>query len=1183
MSVKWTSEQQEAIDVREKNVLVSAAAGSGKTAVLVERVIQMITDEKNPVSIDELVIVTFTDAAAKEMKERILLAIEEKLSKEPENMHLKEQSVLIHNARISTIHTFCLSVIRDNFHAIGIDPSFRTAEESELILLQNEIISEMFEEYYEEATLEFMEFIDAFGNKRNDDTAKKIILKLYKDAQAYPDFTGYLNKCINAYSPDSIEEFEQSELVEMILKDIKNKVGAQIHNAKTALDISRDYGGPTPYEPIVIELKKGLEAVYNKKTYAEVFETISLIKIGRLPNVKIGENSDYDEGLKKIGGNIIKTIKAEVENIIKIYFFQSTEQMLADIKVSRNHVEMIVKLTEDFKVRFRAKKQSNNIIDYNDMEHYALDILTIQDERGFTPSEIAREYAGQFKEIIIDEYQDSNFLQEVIFKSVSGESFDRYNRFMVGDIKQSIYRFRQARPELFIEKYNAYNKSDGDKNVRIDLHKNFRSREEVLDGVNFMFSHLMIKEVGGVIYDKDAYLNLGADYPKDKDSEVEFSVIEEDDQNSNVEMEAKYIALRIKELIKSGRKYGDIVILMRNIKGIGDQFGRILDEEGIPAEVTSRVGYFTRREVNILLDFLSVIDNGKQDITLAAILKSYFGKMTDEELATIKTKYENIRFCDAFFLYADGDIEEGSDDQLHKKAKHISDIIRYYRAQARIMPIHELLYNIIHETGYLRYVSSLLNGEQKCANIEMLIEKAKSFDATSYKGVFHFIQYIEQLKKYEVDEGEAGLNREDVNSVRIMTIHKSKGLEFPIVFLAQTDKSLKHSGGSVPISLNARLGMGIDYIDTKNQVKGKGLVRNTIENDEQREQIGEELRILYVAMTRAKEKLIMTGMMKNTEVTLESYEHYSVPYHLFSGVKNYQEILLPVMMTNRMNNTIKLNIVDQNEIYIEETLDDLSNTITKDQITNFDEHRIYHKEMTEAIKMQFAENSALSENDNIKMKISVSELKKLAYEEEEESEKAKVVNMYESEAESIVPKFIKGEEKLAGAKRGTAYHRVMELLDFRKTYNSPEEIEESLKQFVKNETITEDILEAVNEEDLYVFFSGISGKEMSNAAKDGKLFKEQPFVLGVPACEIYKNTDSKELILIQGIIDAYYEKDNKLVVLDYKTDKVKSTHELTDKYFAQLEYYKKALEQITGKEVERKVIYSFTLGEEIEI
>lgn len=1202
MGVTWTKEQQKVIDLRDRNILVSAAAGSGKTAVLVERIITMLTADKNPVDVDQLLIVTFTEAAAAEMKERIRAAIDKKLNEDPENEHLKQQETLVHNAQITTIHSFCLSVIRDHFHAIDIDPGFRIGEEGELKLLRHDVLEEVLEERYARASQRFLDFSSAYGGGRSDKKLEELILKIYEFSRSYPDADKWLKDCVEAYRVTNEEELEDSIYVRCILENVTRYLADVKELLKQGLTICREADGPAAYESTLLLDQQMVERICEADTFAKLVDVMQKVSWSRL-----SANRDKSVSEEKVAR--VKAIREEVKGLVgdvaSQYFYQDMEGILEDMARCLPAMEELAELVQAFADKFEEKKRNQNVIDFSDMEQYALRILTKKTEDGFAPSDVAREYRQQFREIMIDEYQDSNLIQETILTSISTVSEGRYNIFMVGDVKQSIYRFRLSRPELFMEKFDAYDTEDGERQ-RIDLHKNFRSRREVLDSCNYIFRQIMTRELGGITYDDKSALYVGADYKEGKDLETEVIVIDSGEEGyealtdgeavSERELEARAIAGKIRMLLekqqvidkKSGQfrpvRYSDIVILTRSVKGFADIFTEVLNREGIPTYAGTREGYFAAQEIGVLLDYLRVLDNRQQDIPLAAVLLSQFAGLTKEEIAVIRSEFREVPFYQAVAAYQ----EEGDEIRIRSKLEKCLGLMDEFREIVPYTPMHELLLRILSDTGYGDFVAAMPGGAQRSANIEMLVSKARAFEAASYKGLFHFIRYIEQLKKYDVDYGEASIEDEQSDTVRVMTIHKSKGLEFPIVFVAGMGKRFNMQDARSSVVLHARLGVGLDAVNLKDRTKSPSMIKKVIQREEALDSLGEELRVLYVALTRAKEKLIITGTCSNLDKRLPYYdmvraqEREALTFGRLSKASTYWDWILPALMRLTPEIPIRLERLTVEDIVGEEVAQEVAGRLARTVLEQWDTEKTYNIEVKEAIEEQFGYHYPYSSGRTQKLKFTVSELKKRAYllENSDESEGLGEVLYEEPEVVPLIPDFLKEEEELTGALRGTAYHRLMELLDFSGDYDE-KKLTEAMVRYQKEGKLTREMADCIRPGDILRFLESSAGKRMTACAKAGNLMKEQPFVLGVDAREIYPDEQEGELILVQGIIDVYFEEPDGLVVLDYKTDKIYCAEELVEKYHAQLDYYAKALEQMTQKKVKEKILYSFTLGEEI--
>lgn len=1200
MGTAWTKEQEQVIRIRDKNILVSAAAGSGKTAVLVERIIGRLTRENPPVDVDKLLVVTYTEAAAAEMKERIGAAIEKALNEQPDNAHLKKQSVLIHTARITTIHSFCLSVIKEYFHTIDLDPGFRIAEEGELKLLKQDVLRELLEDRYEESDRQYLQFVETFATGREDAKLEEIILSLYEFAGSYPEPEEWLDSCAAAYDTELSAD---TPLMKRTLAYIRTCMEDVLEDMKRAKELCRKGDGPYMYEAAVEADEELVRRVLEASGYEEMYQAFGgseKLKFARLASnrdktidgEKTAAVKDLREQWKKVIGDIKDT-----------YFFQEPEEMRKDMQMCRPVAGMLVELVKEFQHAFAEEKAAKNLIDFRDMEQFALKILTREEEGVRVPSETAREYEELFTEVMIDEYQDSNLIQEAILTSVSRISRGENNLFMVGDVKQSIYRFRLSRPELFMEKYHTYSTAEEGECLRIDLHKNFRSRREVLDSANAIFRQIMTEGFGGIAYDDNAALYVGADYEEQPGNETEVLVIETDsgelDGKKSTEelreLEARAAAARIHLLMESQQvwdkeagvfrplRYSDIVILTRSLKGWTDVFARVLGEEGIPAFAGSKEGYFETLEIGWILDYLRVLDNFRQDIPLTAVLKSPFGGCTNEELAEVRNAWPQ----EPFYLAVQKAAElERVDDGLQKKLSEILAQMNGFRERVPYTAIHELLRQIITETGYRNFVAAMPGGEQRLANLEMLLNKAKAFESTSYKGLFHFVRYIGQLQKYDVDYGEAGIYDEKTNAVRLMSIHKSKGLEFPVVIAAGMGKQFNTQDIRASVVIHPELGIGIDAVDIERRTKCPSLLKKVIQTETGLENLAEELRVLYVALTRAKEKLIMLGTSSKLEKSLSEYgkgEDVPLPFTRLTGAHTYYDWVLPAVSGLKESVPLVMKVISLAELLESEIAREEAEIVDKDiylRAIEDSESPLAEKEegFAKRLEQQFAYRYPYEGEEQLKLKFTVSELKKRAA--NQELEEAGEFLVEEADVIPLIPKFLQEEEELKGATRGSAYHRLLELIDFAQDYEE-ESLSKAVQEFCREGKLSDEAAACIRLDDILHFLSCDSGRRMQRAARDGKLYKEQPFVFGVDACELYPETEAEELVLIQGIIDVYFEEEDGLTVLDYKTDRVSAGQELVDKYQEQLHLYGRALEQMTGKPVKEKIIYSFTLRQEI--
>lgn len=1220
MGVEYTHEQQKVIDTHGRSLLVSAAAGSGKTAVLVERIVKMVSDGGHPADIDRLLVVTFTNAAAAQMRERVSDAIGMRLTKEPGNEHLQKQMTLIHNAQITTIDSFCLFVIRNNFHTIGLDPGFRISDEGELKLLKADVLSNVLEERYAAAEESFLQCMEYFSTGSRDNAVEEAVFKLYDFAMSNPFPEVWLQERKEDY-------VEHEKWLPRLMKKTGMLLEGALRRMNLCIVLCEEPDGPYMYGELLDREKEQIEGLIAAKDYEKRCERFDALSFDRLSSKK-------DETVSVTKRDIVKNIRAEVKEQLqtmqKDYFANSLEEMMRQSETCGEAVCALVDLTLLFKESFDKAKRDKNILDFDDIEHFALSILLRRKEDGSVmPTDTALEYRAHFEEILIDEYQDSNLVQEYLLSAISGEAEGNYNRFMVGDVKQSIYKFRLARPEIFMEKYNTY-EEDGTDAMRIDLHKNFRSRKEVLTSTNAVFSQVMTRQLGGIDYDDKAALYPGADYQTDydnHDNDTELLIYATKDGDD----EAYGIAARIKQLIASFRvtdkdsgllrkaSYKDIVILLRTTTGWDEKFKRILEEEGIPAHVTSKTGYFAAAEIQELLHFLRILDNPMQDIPLYGVMHSVFGGFTEEEIAVVKAEFPKKRYLyDAVREYAD----TKNDDMLQKKLRRFISEVEQYRDMAVYMPVHELLQNIIRDYSYLSYVAVKPGGSRRRANVEMLLIKAADYEKTSYYGLYHFLRYIEQLQKYDVDYGEANLQDENTDVVRIMSIHKSKGLEFPICFIAGLSKNFNNTDANAHLVMDVDEGIGVDYINPKQRITARNLRRNFIADKLKEDNLAEELRILYVAMTRAKEKLILTGTVKNIDKKLEallavrSYRDKSFSYDMLMQMGSFMEIILYSIARNKCFDeiweTCGLKPDDRNPLYKEEMeiqahviqCEDIAGNRIKEAVDREDDRRRLilsgmtdEKERLDITLMSVMEDRFSYQYPyeclkDLYSKTTVSELKKAGMKEENDFS----FSLYDEETiVPYLPKFIKKEDTVSGTDRGSAYHKVLELFDFKKLLGADGKegrnalVREELERMIAGGKISQTYHDAVSVEKILVFLESDIAGRMAAAAAAGKLYREQPFVLGLPASRLNEAFLPEETVLIQGIIDVFFEEDGKYVVVDYKTDAVKTEEELVKRYRTQLDYYAEALIQLSGrKEVDikietEKVIYSFGLGREIEV
>ena len=1262
MGVSWTTEQQQVIDLRNRNILVSAAAGSGKTAVLVERIVKIITDKNHPVDIDHLLIVTFTNAAAAEMRERIGNAIEKALDEQPGNEHLLRQLTLIHNAQITTIDSFCLYVVRNHFHEIDLEPNFRIGDEGELKLLREDVLGRVLEQNYEEPSEAFSDFVEGYASGRTDAALNEMILQLYEFSRSYPWPEKWLDSFVGIYRIENREELDRAEWLAPLTQNIRFVLKDCEQLLRQALAVTQQDDGPDMYEKAVRSDLEKYESLSKLTSFCELSGALSDIKYDRLASSR-GFEGDPDKL------ELVKSLREQAKDVVKKlcrqYFFCSPEMMIGQLERTEPMLEEVVRLTKQFADEFAAAKRRKNLVDFHDVEHFALQILV--DEETEKAKKTAEEFRDTFEEIMIDEYQDSNEVQETLLRSISREERGENNIFMVGDVKQSIYRFRLARPELFMKKYDSYSLEEST-TQRIDLHKNFRSREEVLTCTNDIFYKIMARSLGNVEYDAEAALYPGASYPVSADFIPEILLADSNDElledtelTDKKTLEAKIVAEEIKHLMKTqpvtdkaagtlrAAHYSDIVILLRSLSGWADSLVEVLNENGIPAHTVSSTGYFSTVEVQTVLSMLRLLDNPRQDIPMAAVLRSPMAGLTDEELAVLRLEDGSVPFHEAVLELAEGLYEEGGQIEIsnseedqkqgrnadEKTENHIETtahrkLLKFYKKYRQLRqlvpdtPIHELIEIILRETGYGHYVAAMPAGNRRTANLNMLLEKAAAYEKTSYKGLFHFVRYIDELQKYDVDFGEADMVGENEDVVRIMSIHKSKGLEFPIVIVSGMGKNFNKQDTRSKMVLHPELGIGLDYMDGKLRIKSPTIAKKAIAKQIDLENLGEELRVLYVALTRAKEKLILTGTLKDAAEKLEFYRQQAnlskaadrpLSYLTREGASGYLDWILPAVLS--YGDKYPVRIVEAAELVLDEVENQLEQN--EDLTERIEEIEAADTQLVGQLKQRFSQRYPYQVDVLRKNKYSVSELKHRAMRERFEAEQEETVPAFlEEPVTPTIPLFIQREESVEqetanrGALRGTAVHRVMECYDFA----SEKSVQEQMEAMEKEEKITADMRVLVKEQIVADFVSSETGRRMALAQCGGALYREKPFVMGfteeelenygfgvgsnTDSCEnIYEKTDSdqekeeqkkvcheEDLTLIQGIIDVFWIEKDGIVLLDYKTDRVQQAKELIDRYETQLKLYADALERVFAArklKVKEILIYSFSLEQLITL
>ncbi|HBG2475040.1 TPA: helicase-exonuclease AddAB subunit AddA, partial [Clostridioides difficile] len=1136
-SPKWTKEQLEVIESRECNLLVAAAAGSGKTAVLVERIIQMITSRENPIDIDKLLVVTFTNAAASEMRERIGDAIGKALDENPENKHLQNQLVLLNKSSITTIHSFCLDVIKSNFHRINLDPNFRIGDQTECAILKQEAIEEVFEDLYEERDEGFLNLVESYAERGGDKEVQDIILGIYSFAMASPEPKKWLIDSAERFNIDENFDFSQSIWARAILDTVKIEINGLCLNMERAL--------------------KEVESIEELETFAEKLS----VEYKKIADISQACNKSWDEAYKKMASmsfeNYVKGVKRiskdapsyikeskekaktirdktkkSLESIVSATFNKDNDSIREEIKYLYNIVKPISSVVLRFEEEYSNKKREKGIIDFNDIEHFALNILTDVDEKGnIVPSDIAVGYRNKFYEIFIDEYQDSNLVQEVLLKAVANT--ETPNRFMVGDVKQSIYRFRQAKPELFLQKYNNYNDKKGSSHRKIMLYKNFRSREEVVDAVNYIFENIMNENIGEIEYTEKERLNLGANFNVDtdeksiiggateihliqKDNKLDDDIIndkddrinnkeneiEEEEKLDNIQLEARMVGNIIKDLMKVNEdgkiqkvydkgidgyrpvEFRDIVILLRATSAWAPVFADELMNMDIPTYADVGVGYFDTIEIKTILSLLQIIDNPMQDIPLISVLKSPIFGFTPEDLIDIRVQskdkifYEVLKSTAEYDGFTDSQNENESEfipsEECINKSKDFLIKLKEFKEKSMYMSTDEFIWYLYTRTGYYAYVGALPGGSQRQANLKVLFERAKQFEETSLKGIFNFVNFIEKLKKSSSDMGSAKTLGENANVVRIMSIHKSKGLEFPVVICSAMGKNFNTQDFKKSILYHHNLGYGPQFVDYERRISFPSIAKEALKSKINIENLSEEMRVLYVAFTRAKEKLIITGSTRNIQDSIkrwsngiESLDTIS-QYEILKG-KNFLDWIMPCVLRHRdLSNLLEevgLDAVfnvehnskwygklwNKSDILVEKKSDEekesIEEILEKIDVDNPDSD--YYSEIEEKLNYIYPYEFSTRKPATI----SVTEIKKIQNNYEEEL----INTIFEQKVILKKPLFIQNEEereKISGTERGTIVHLVMEVLDL-KNVSSVNDIKSQIRGFVSKGIITE--------------------------------------------------------------------------------------------------------------------------------
>ena len=1211
--VKWTNEQLQAIQEKNSNILVAAAAGSGKTAVLVERIIHKIIDEQ--MDIDKILVVTFTNAAASEMRERILEAIYKKLEENPENVHLQRQIILLNKASICTIHSFCLDVIHNHFYEIDLPSNFKIADTAEIDLLKQEVLDDLFEQKYTENDKNFIELLENYTNYRGDEALQELVLKIYKFIQSSPFPIKWLQEKLELLK---IEDKDISQTIwgKLIIQTVDDDIQESIMQLEVTKSKMALYPEMTKFYQTISEDIINLQDLQKYNSWDELYIKLLNFNFSKWPVDKKVIN-DLKEDSKEIRDKVKKHIKEKTAKLLSC----SQEQAVKDLKIITPILEKLSNLVTEFTKNFAEKKKEKNCIDFNDLEHFALKILLDENNN---PTEVAKKYKEKFEEIAIDEYQDSNLVQEAILTSISKGN----NIFMVGDVKQSIYKFRQARPELFLQKYDEYkNKEEKaqEDNLKIQLFRNFRSRQNILNITNLVFESIMSKELGDINYNENEYLNYGANYPepeeiknyagiaeldiidlKEDESITAFEGEEDEEEQERVEddvLEAKFVANKIQELLNSNymvfdKKQGyrkirpkDIVILLRATSNLSPIYEKELSDLELPVFSDTSGTYLDTVEIQTILSVLKIIDNPLQDIPLAVVLRSSICNFTDNDLITIRLTDRNCNFYEALIktrIICDGDLKNKIESFLEKLEK--------WKSISQYMPLDEFIWQIYLDTGYYQYVGLLPNGAMRQANLKTLFEKAKQYEKASFKGLFNFIQFIDKLKKQNGDLASAKLIGENEDVIRIMSIHKSKGLEFPVVFLCNSHKKFNMQDLNDNILLHQDIGFGPTIMDTTRKIKYSSIAKDAIKLKMKQETLSEEQRILYVALTRAKEKLYITGRSKDftkyvqdKNKVLEMYESENIKLDakLMKKANSYLDWIMYVYLFNqgrtitlkgesyKLSDIITLNVSNKKDLLKalakEEVVEqiDLKEKIEQILKNKSDEE---NKKSEQALKELLEWKYDYIVDTTLPTKSSVTKIK------QEKIKLEEILKGIESEEveykKSYTPKFMQEDKKISSAEKGTLVHLCIQRLDERKDYEL-KDIQNMILNLVEKEIITQNEADAIDVNLIYQYTKSQLFEELRKAKE---VHKEQPFYINIPAKDVVSEAEnSKKNILVQGIIDLYYiDKNDNLVLIDFKTDYISNEpnakEKILDKYKVQLEIYKTALEQALNRKTSKTAL-----------
>ncbi|WP_068774353.1 helicase-exonuclease AddAB subunit AddA [Paenibacillus sp. FJAT-26967] len=1444
----WTDEQWDAISLKGQNMLVAAAAGSGKTAVLVERIIRRISDESAPLDVDRLLVATFTKAAAAEMKQRIREALEKELTERPDSQHLKRQLALMGRASVTTLHSFCLEVIRRHYSLIQLDPGFRIANETEAELMRHDQLEEMMEQYYGDSVEDspFWRLVDTFGGERSDVPLHLLIQKLYDESRSHPWPEHWLREMAAMFGPgpavhqaagNTMEgqtqraaaigalneaykeaaaaasavmsegtdrnetplELEETEIakdievtgvetgqgapadfwLDSLTADVRLELQGTAELLKQAIELTGQPGGPYPYEAALqddLAVVSGLLEIADHHSWEILYSAFQAVTFGKL---KACKKDEADPMLQEQVKDMRSRAKERITSLREELFGRPPGQFLAETRQMAPVIHILVDLVIDFSERYRQAKAAKGLVDFADLEHFCLRILRAPESNPaeLIPSRAAIEFREQFAEVLLDEYQDTNRVQEAIVELISEPVPG--NRFMVGDVKQSIYRFRLAEPALFLEKYRTYRSEGGGPGRRIDLARNFRSRQEVVDAVNFIFRQIMNEGVGDIAYDARAELVNGASYPASESQNLavemllidrsaasqpsgesdytdgdegaedlgetasgdETGMLLEGQELETAQMEARAIALKIRNMLepetgepslvydkRSGSMrtatYRDIVVLLRATQQWSPIFIEELRLLGIPAYADLNTGYFTATEVEVMLALLKVIDNPYQDVPLAAVLRSPIVGLTAEQLASLRITGKNIPYYEAVRSYAEGGSASSQpadsglqdaagwkpDPELHGKIRDFLERLGQWRSEARQGSLARLIWQIYGDTGYFDFVGAMPGGLQRQANLRALYDRARQYESTSLRGLFRFLRFIERMKETGGDLGTARALGEQENVVRIMSIHKSKGLEFPVVFVAGLGKMFNQRDLLDPFLIHKELGFGPRFVDTELRIAYPTLPQLAIKRRMRIETLSEELRVLYVALTRAREKLYLLGTVRSLDKALLGWSRYlehgswALPDDEVARARSYMDWLGPSLMRHKdaslwreragLPERVPASLAADSSLWHFEVLtpDTLAAMGKADEAVTIQADRLealktlnrvstFSSEWDVPLAKSLSWTYPYAQSTAYFSKTSVSELKRLAERTggagQDEKPAAQLmpspgsglilptrllkmaagegaplsiettslspeagqlpsssstskensvaragmpldfiseqllltgsedtpvvdsmVDSNDSKQEATGdktdstpaarsslfrrPAFME-EKKLTSAERGTVFHAVMQHIPLGNV--TADTVRVTVQEMIAKELITPAQGRVIDAEIITGFFASELGASL---ASSDRVWREVPFSLGLPAGTVYPHADSAtrlETVLVQGVVDCLFETPDGLVLLDYKTDKVKGVGipQLKERYKVQIGLYAQAVETIWRRKLAATYLFFFDGGHVVEL